>query len=59
MKKINPLPQPCNICKNRKPFTPIKIRDDKGTLFKCSFIAHCPYCGRFLAEDFNIIDDVE
>lgn len=52
-KKIKPLPQPCIICKNRKPNTPIKIRDDNGTLFKCTFIAHCPYCGRFLEEDYN------
>ena len=57
MKKITPLPQPCIICKKRKPNTPIKIRDDNGMLFKCTFIAHCPYCGRFLEEDYNNIQD--
>ena len=59
MKKIMPLPQPCVICKNRKPNTPIKIRDDNGTLFECTFIAHCPYCGRFLKEDYNNIQEEE
>lgn len=53
MKNPKPLPQPCIICKDRKPRTPFKIRDDKGALFKVSFIAHCPYCGRFLKEDYT------
>lgn len=53
MENPRPLPQPCVICKNRKPRTPFKIRDDNGTLFRVSFIAHCPYCGRFLEEDYK------
>lgn len=46
------LSQPCAVCRNHKGRKPIKIRDDYGTLFEATHIAHCPYCGRFLKENY-------
>lgn len=50
---IKPNKQPCCICKEHKPRIPFKIRDDNGTLFTVSHIANCPYCGRFLSENYG------
>lgn len=50
--EIKPLPQPCKICKEHKAREPFKIRDNHGVLYETSFISHCPYCGRFLKEDY-------
>lgn len=47
------LKQPCAICRNHKAGKPMKIRDDNGQLFTVTHIAHCPYCGRFLAENYE------
>lgn len=47
------LRQPCAVCRNHKGGTPIRIRDDHGTLFEATHIAHCPYCGRYLKENYE------
>lgn len=50
---IKPLQQPCRICKNHKAGAAFKIRDDNGKLFTASHISNCPYCGRFLSENYG------
>jgi len=47
------LRQPCAVCRNHKGGKPIRIRDDHGTLFEATHIAHCPYCGRYLKENYE------
>lgn len=32
---------------------PFEIRDDFGVLYKTSHISNCPYCGRFLTENYS------
>lgn len=44
--------RPCCICKGHKANKPFEIRDDFGRLYKTSNISHCPYCGRFLNENY-------
>ena len=53
MNSIKPLKQPCTVCRLHKSNQPFKIRDDYGHLYKTSHIAHCPYCGRFLKENYE------
>lgn len=53
MSNIHPNPQPCKVCQNHKKGKPFKIRDDEGKLFTTSFISNCPYCGRFLKENYD------
>ena len=50
---MRPLKQPCQVCRDHKPNVPFKIRDDNGVMFKVSFISNCPYCGRFLSENYE------
>lgn len=45
--------RPCCICKDHKANKPFEIRDDFGRLYKTSNISHCPYCGRFLNENYS------
>jgi hypothetical protein len=45
--------QPCCICKGHKANEPFEIRDDFGVLYKTSHISNCPYCGRFLTENYS------
>ncbi len=49
---IEPNKQPCVICKDHKGGAPFYIRDNEGKLYATSFISNCPYCGRFLAENY-------
>lgn len=49
-----PLPQPCKVCKDHKAGKPFAIRADNAALYKTSHISHCPYCGRFLVENYQI-----
>lgn len=51
---MKPNKQPCCICKDHKQGQPFKIRDDIGREFLVSHICNCPYCGRFLAENYNM-----
>lgn len=53
MNGIKPLEQPCVICRNHKPNKPFKIRADNGALFETRFINNCPFCGRFLTENYH------
>lgn len=53
MESIKPIKQPCVICNKHKANAPFFIRDNNGKLFKVSHIAHCPYCGRFLKENYS------
>ena len=55
--EVKPLKQPCQICRDHKGGTPMKIRDDNAVLFKVTHIAHCPYCGRFLSENYTQEED--
>ena len=50
---VRPNKQPCAVCRDHKKGQPIKIRDDDGTLFEVSFICNCPYCERFLRENYE------
>lgn len=50
---IKPNKQPCCICKGHKPRSPFKICDDNGKEFTVTHIANCPYCGRFLSENYG------
>lgn len=45
--------QPCPICRNHKAGAPLKIRDDNGVSFRATHICNCPYCGRFLSENYT------
>ena len=51
---MHPNKQPCPICKDHKPRAPFKIRDDKGELFTVTHICNCPYCGRYLSENYEV-----
>lgn len=44
--------QPCAVCREHKGGRPFRIRDDGGILRDITYISHCPYCGRFLAENY-------
>lgn len=50
--KVKPLSQPCVVCKNHKSGVPFILRDDNGVEYKFSHICNCPFCGRFLAENY-------
>lgn len=50
---MEPLKQPCQVCRDHKPNAPFKIRDDNGILYRTSFINNCPYCGRYLSENYR------
>lgn len=52
MENINPPKTPCVVCKKHKTNEPFEIRDDKGILYKTSHICYCPYCGRYLQENY-------
>lgn len=49
---MKPNKQPCAVCRNHKGGEPFKIRDDNGALFTVRHICNCPYCGRFLEENY-------
>ena len=50
---IKPNKQPCAVCREHKAKKPFKIRADNGQEFEVSHICNCPYCGRFLAENYK------
>lgn len=50
---IKPLEQPCVVCRDHKPNKPFKIRADNAVLYETSFINNCPFCGRFLIENYQ------
>ena len=47
------LGQPCTMCRNHKANEPFLLRDDAGQIYKISQISNCPFCGRFLIENFK------
>jgi hypothetical protein len=49
---MHPNKQPCAVCKEHKARTPFKIRDDNGRIIKVTHISNCPYCGRYLIENY-------
>lgn len=49
-----PNKQPCVICKDHKGGKPFMLRDDSGQEHLFSHISNCPYCGRFLSENYNV-----
>ena len=51
--KTGNLEQPCKICKDHKAGKPFKIRANNAVLYETSFVSNCPYCGRFIAENFS------
>lgn len=55
---LNILKQSCTVCKNHKANEPFEIRDDKGVLYKTSHISCCPYCGRYLKENYNLAEEI-
>lgn len=55
--KIKPSKQPCQICKNHKGGTPLMLRDDYAEKHPYTHICNCPYCGRFLAENYENSDE--
>lgn len=59
MSTIKPNKQPCKICKDHKANQPFEIRDDIGRLAKVTHFCNCPYCGRFLSENFQNISTEE
>lgn len=56
---IKPNKQPCPICKNHKGGTPLMIRDDNAEKHPYTHICNCPYCGRFLAENYESSDEIK
>lgn len=56
---MKPNKQPCTICKDHKSGKPFLLRDDKGNEYKFSHICNCPYCGRFLVENYKCIKNNE
>ena len=50
--KAKPNKQPCAVCRNHKPLAPFKIRADNGEIFTVTHICNCPYCGRYLEENY-------
>ncbi len=59
MAKTRPNKQPCAICRNHKPRAPFFLRDDKGEKHPFTHICNCPYCGRFLSENYDESEDEE
>ena len=57
MNKIKPLKQPCAVCRNHKPLVPFKLIDDSGKEVFITHICNCPFCGRFLKENYNNEED--
>lgn len=56
---IKPNKQPCRICKDHKKGNPFMIRDDNAELRPFSFICNCPYCGRFLSENYENTNETD
>ena len=53
--KAKPNEQPCKICKDHKSGKPLMLRDDNGHKHPYTHICNCPYCGRFLTENYKNI----
>lgn len=53
MEDIKTINRPCHICMNIKNGNKFKVRDDNGAIQTITFIAYCPYCGRFLKEQYK------
>ncbi len=53
MIKVSENTSACKVCKDHKKSKPFKIRADNGIVFETSFISNCPYCGRFLKENYS------
>ena len=49
---IKVMKRPCAICRDHVSCGPLPIRDDNAVQFKVTHIAYCPYCGRFLSENY-------
>jgi len=56
---MKPNKQPCKICENHTANEAFKIRDDSGQVFTVSLICNCPYCGRFLSENYCLCKEKE
>ena len=50
---VKPNKQPCAVCRNHKSGKPFMIRDDDGVKRAFTHICNCPYCGRFLSENYT------
>ena len=48
-----PNSQPCAICRNHKRRKPFVLTDDNGDKFSITNICNCPFCGRFLKENYD------
>ena len=56
---MKPTKHPCVICKEHKSGKPFLLRDDNGNEYAFSHISNCPYCGRFLKENYKNIKKIE
>lgn len=45
--------QPCTMCRNHKANDAFLLWDDLGRGYMASNLSNCPYCGRFLIENFK------
>lgn len=57
--KIKPNKQPCQICRNHKGGKPFMLRDDDGHKHPYTHICNCPYCGRFLSENYDTAENTD
>lgn len=48
-----PNSQPCAICRTHKRRQPFKLKADNGERFEITHICNCPFCGRFLEENYK------
>ena len=53
MEDTKTIKRPCHVCMKIKNGDKFKVRDDNGTIQTITFIAYCPYCGRFLKEQYG------
>lgn len=57
--KVKPNKQPCQICRNHKGGKPFMLRDDNGQQHPFTHICNCPYCGRFLSENYDTAENAD
>lgn len=57
--KVKPNKQPCQICRNHKGGKPFMLRDDNGQRHPFTHICNCPYCGRFLTENYDTAENAD
>lgn len=53
MEDVKTINRPCPVCRKIKNGDKFKVRDDNGAIQTITFIAYCPYCGRFLMEQYE------